>query len=332
MDPAQSASDLAYGRQVLETETAAIKSLVPLLDERFARAVQLLHDCKGQVVVTGVGKSFLIGQKTSATLASTGTPSIALHAGDAVHGDLGRVRSADVVVALSFTGTTGEVVRLIPALKKLGASLVAITASADSPLGKAADVTLPVGEIAEACPIGLAPTSSTTAMLAMGDALAMTVAHRKQFKREDFALFHPGGSLGRKLVTVGEVMRRAAEVTMVDGATRLRDAFAQMSGPRSGRARSGAVIVVDGNGRLAGFVSDGDFRRRVLADAKALDAPIASLMTTKPSVAKSGELLADAYKRMKEREFDELPVVDGNGRAVGILDVQDVLEWGVAFS
>jgi arabinose-5-phosphate isomerase len=330
MDAAQSAADVAYGRQVLDTETAAIRGLV--LDERFARAVEMLHGCRGQVVVTGVGKSGLIGQKISATLASTGTQSIFLHSGEAVHGDLGRVRREDVVVALSFSGTTAEVVRLIPVLKKLGASLVAITARGDSALARAADAALPVGEIAEACPIGLAPTSSTTAMLAMGDALAMTVAHRKHFKREDFALFHPGGALGRQLVTVGEVMRGAGEATIVAGETRLRDAIAQVSGPRTGRARSGAVLVADAAGRLAGIFTDGDLRRRILEDARVLDGPIAAVMTKSPKVARAGELLADAYKRMKERELDELPVVDDDGRAVGILDVQDLLEWGVASS
>jgi len=331
MDPAREADDVAYGRQVLDTEAGAIKGLLPLLDERFAKAVEMIHQCAGQVVVTGVGKSGLIGQKISATLASTGTPSIFLNSNEAVHGDLGRVRKNDVVLAMSYTGTTNEVLRLVPALKKIGASLVAVTSRADSPLGKAADVALPVGDVAEACPIGLAPTSSTTAMLAMGDALAMTVAHRKSFKREDFALFHPGGSLGRKLVTVGEVMRPGAEATIVRGATRVKDALSEMSRPRPGRARSGAILVADENGLLEGIFTDGDLRRRVVADPSVLDGPIAAAMTKKPKTARKDELLADAYKRLKDHEIDELPVVDERGRAVGILDVQDVLEWGVAF-
>lgn len=331
MDAAQTRDDIAYGRKVLETETAAIRDLAPLLDDRFARAVALLHGCAGQVVVTGVGKSGLIGQKISATLASTGTSSLFLHAGEAVHGDLGRVRRDDVVLALSYTGSTNEVLRLVPHLKKLGAALVAITRSADSPLGKHADVTLAVGDIAEACPIGLAPTSSTTAMLAMGDALAMTVAHRKRFKREDFALYHPGGSLGRQLVTVGEVMRPGSEATIVRPESRVRDAVTEMSRPRPGRARSGAILVTDPDGRLLGIFTDADLRRRVVADARVLDEPIAGVMTRDPKVARRDELLAEAYKRLKHHEIDELPVVDEGGRAVGILDVQDVLEWGVAF-
>lgn len=329
MDPAQAASDVAYGRQVLETETAAIRGIAPLLDDRFARAVEMLHGCRGQVVVTGVGKSGLIGQKVSATLASTGTSSIFLHATEAMHGDLGRVRRDDVVLAMSYSGTTEEVIRLVPALKKIGAALVAITAAESSALAKAADVALVVGNVAEACPIGLAPTSSTTAMLAMGDALAMTVAHRKHFKREEFALYHPGGALGRKLVTVGEVMRDASQATFVAPTTRVRDAVLEMSRP--GRMRSGAILVTGADGRLEGIFTDGDLRRGVVADPGMLEGPISAAMTKNPKVARKDELLADAYQRLKTHKIDELPVVDANGRAVGILDVQDVLEWGVAF-
>ncbi len=331
MEPSQARADVEYGRRVLETELAAIRDLGPLLDERFARAVELLHGCRGQVVVTGVGKSGLIGQKISATLASTGTSSIFLHSGEAVHGDLGRVRRDDVVLALSYSGTTNEVLRLVPALKKLGAAIVAITSTADVALAKHSDIALPVGTVAEACPIGLAPTSSTTAMLAMGDALAMTVAARKSFNREEYALYHPGGALGRQLVTVGEVMRPAAEATIVRPSARVRDALAEMARPRPGRARSGAILVTDDAGMLLGIFTDGDLRRRVVADAGVLERAIADAMTRNPKFARSDELLADAYKRLKEFEIDELPVVDAAGRAAGMLDVQDVLEWGVAF-
>ena len=323
------AADVAYGRQVLETEAAAIRGLLPLLDERFSRAVAMVLACRGQVVVTGVGKSGLIGQKISATLASTGTQSIFLHSGEAVHGDLGRVRRDDVVLALSYRGSTEEVIRLVPLLKKLGASLIAITAAADSPLGKAADVALTVGDVAEACPIGLAPTSSTTAMLAMGDALAMTVAHRKRFDREDFALFHPGGAIGRLLVTVGEVMRDPSMAVVVRPATLVRDALAEMSRP--GRARTGTIVVTGDDGRLAGVFTDGDLRRGVLADARMLAGPISAVMTRTPRTARTTELLAAAYKRIKEMKINEMPVVDEDGRVVGLLHVQDVVEWGVAF-
>ncbi len=334
MSADESMEDVAYGRQVLEAELSAIQDMIPRMDARFATATDLLHACTGRVVVTGVGKSGLIGQKISATLASTGKPSLFLHSAEAAHGDMGRVLSDDVVLALSYSGTTSEVVRLVPVIKKIGAKLVVITKGSESPLGQAADVTLEVGNIEEACPIGLAPTSSTTAMLALGDALAMTVAHRARFKREDFALFHPGGALGRELVTVGEVMRGETQTIRVRPETPAREALAGLCDVPAtvdhGR-RSGAILVTDENGLLRGIFTDGDLRRRVVAAPASLDLPIGDIMTAKPRVVAPETLLADAYRMLKEHEFDELPVVDAAGSAVGLLDVQDVLEWGVAF-
>ncbi len=322
-------ADIAYGRSVLEAEIRAVQALIPLLDARFTTAVALLLETKGRVVVTGVGKSGLVGQKVSATLASTGTPSLFLHSGEAVHGDLGRVLREDVVVALSYSGSTEEVIRLVPIIKKIGAKLIAVTRSADTPLGRVADVTLPLGDVEEACPIGLAPTSSTTATLALCDALAMTVAHRKSFDRESFALFHPGGALGRKLVTVGEVMRPAADVPCVRPETTVAEAMRRMNLP--GGARSwGAVLVTDATGLLLGIFTQGDFARHVLEDRGILDRPIVDVATRTPKVAHPGDLLADAYRRLEEHRYDELPVVDAQGRIAGLLDVQDVLEWGVA--
>lgn len=321
--------DVAFGRRVIEAETEAVRGLVPLLDGRFAQAVRLVLECRGRVVVTGVGKSGLVGAKISATLASTGTASLLLHSGEAVHGDLGRVLRDDVVLALSYSGTTDEVLRLVPVLRRIGARLVAITSTADSPLGRLADVTLPVGRIEEACPIGLAPTSSTTAMLALGDALAMTVAHRKQFDRESFALFHPGGALGRSLVTVGEVMRPLAEVPCVAPETRVADAVRAARVPGRARTRS-AVVVTGPDGALAGLLTQGDFTRRVVEDRSVLDGPIAAVMTRNPRVIRTTDLLADAHRLFEEHRFNVLPVVDAGGRLAGLLDVQDVLEFGVA--
>jgi len=318
---------VAYGRQVLEAELNAIRDMLPLIDERFGQAVTRVLECKGRLVVTGVGKSGLIGQKISATLASTGTPSLFLHSGEAVHGDMGRVLPEDVVLALSYSGST-EVMRLVPIIKKLGAGLVAITSTAETPLGKAADICLPIGKIEEACPIGMAPTSSTTAMLALGDALAMTVAHKKHFTREEFALFHSGGALGRAMVTVGEVMRTMEFVPDVVPDTPVRQAMAHRE--MTAHARSGAVIVMGEGGKLIGIFTDGDLRRTLLVDPGLLDRPIRDVMTENPKVAKQGELLADTFRRMKEHKIDEIPVVDDAGIAIGMLDVQDLVEWGVA--
>lgn len=329
--PASRADDtdvVAYGRSVLTAELRAIEGLVPQLDHRFADAVQRLLDCRGRVVVTGVGKSGLIGQKISATMASTGTPSLFLHSGEAVHGDMGRVLAEDVVLALSYSGTTEEVSRLIPIIKKIGAELIAITSTDSSTLGTAADTCLPVGRIEEACPIGLAPTSTTTAMLALGDALAMTVAERKQFDRESFALFHRGGALGRRLVTVGEVMRSLDRVGRVGPTATVAEALAAQAA--AAWPRCGAVLVIADNERLIGLFSGGDLRKGLLADAGLLVRPIKEVMTRDPKVAKRGDLLADAYNLVKEHKIDELPVVDAEGRALGVLDVQDVVEWGVA--
>jgi arabinose-5-phosphate isomerase len=321
--------DIGYARKVLEAEMRAIGGVVPLVDESFSRAVALLEACAGRVVVTGVGKSGLVGQKVSATLASTGTPSLFLHSGEAVHGDLGRVLRDDVVLALSYTGATNEVLRLVPVLRKIGAKLIAITSSPDTQLGRLADVVLRLGRVEEACPIGLAPTSSTTAMMALADALAMTVAHRKKFDRESFALFHPGGSLGRQLVTVGEVMRPLADIPCVTAATRVADAVRAMRVP--GRARShSAVVVADEAGRLAGIFTQGDFTRRVVEDRGVLDGPISAVMTRDPRVARTTDLLADAHRVFEQHRFNVLPVIDPAGRLAGVLEVQDVLEFGVA--
>jgi arabinose-5-phosphate isomerase len=324
----QAARDIAYGRTVLEAESRAVAAIAPLLGPSFSAAVEEVLRCRGRVVVTGVGKSGLVGQKVSATLASTGTPSLFLHSGEAVHGDLGRVLPEDVVLALSYSGSTEEVLRLVPSIKKIGARLLSATRGPDTPLGRVSDVALAVGDVEEACPIGLAPTSSTTATLALCDALAMTVAHRKKFDRAGFALFHPGGALGRKLVQVREVMRPFAEIPTVRPETPVADAMRSLNLPGGSRSW-GAVLVTEADGRLAGIFTQGDFARRVLEDRTILDGPISRVMTRNPKVGRPGELLADAYRRLEEHRLDELPIVDADGRLAGLLDVQDVLEWGV---
>ncbi|HEX5139235.1 MAG TPA: KpsF/GutQ family sugar-phosphate isomerase [Planctomycetota bacterium] len=317
--------DIEFARQVIRLEAAAVAALEAILDERFGRAVELVLGCDGHVVTTGMGKSGLIAQKISATLASTGTPSFFLHPAEAIHGDLGRVAEKDLVIALSNSGATEEVLRLVPSVKQIGARLVAITRSVDSPLARHADCVLPLGALPEACPVGLAPTTSTTAQLALGDALAMAVAKRRKFSREDYALYHPGGELGRSLLRVKELMRDAGEVPPARVGTTAREALVQAGG--LGR-RPGALPVVSADGTLMGLLTDGDVRRHVLKDPGFIGRPIEEVMTRKPLAVRADQLAAEAWRMMKERTFDELPVVDGAGRYLGLLDVQDLLEAG----
>ena len=319
--------DIEFAREVIRLEAAAVAALEALLDERFERAVELVLRCEGHVVATGMGKSGLIAQKVSATLASTGTPSFFLHPAEAIHGDLGRVGRKDLVLALSNSGATDEVLRLVPSVKLIGARLIAITRSPDSPLARHADCVLPLGALPEACPVGLAPTTSTTAQLALGDALAMAVAKRRNFSREDYALYHPGGELGRSLLRVSELMRRADAVPPARVGTITKDALVEAGG--LGR-RPGALPVVSADGKLRGLLTDGDVRRHVLRDPAFIRRPIEEVMTKSPLAARFDQLAAEAWRMMKEKNFDELPVVDAEGRYLGLLDVQDLLEAGFA--
>lgn len=317
---------IAFGREVLRLEAEAVAAQVELLDERFARAVELVLGCTGQVVTTGMGKSGIVAQKISATLASTGTPSIYLHPAEAIHGDLGRVGPRDVVLALSRSGDTEEVKRLIPAVKQLGATIVAITGEPESVLARHADCLLLLARAPEACPIGLAPTTSTTAQLALGDALAMAVAKRRNFSREDFARYHPGGALGRSLIKVADIMRPRTDLPPATTGAITRKALIDAGG--LGR-RPGALVVVDQEGRLAGLLTDGDIRRHVLQDPGFLDRPIDEVMTRQPKTVRGDQLAAEAWHTMNKYNFDEMPVVDAQGRYMGLLDVQDLLDAGI---
>ena len=315
--------DLDYARSVLKAEADAILSLEKCLDDGFRKAVGLLLGCRGRVVVSGLGKAGIIGQKISATFASTGTPSLYLHPAEALHGDLGRVTKDDVTLLLSHSGETDEILRLVPYLRKIGAKVVAITARADSALGKLSDLVLAMGDIREACPLGLAPSASTAAMHALGDALALVVQKAKGFNVEDFAFFHPGGELGRKLLKVEEVMRTGEKSpTVPEGAT-VRETLDRIT-----RARAGAIVVLDAAGRMAGLFTDGDLRR-VLLKGGALDRPIAEVMTRKPVTIAPDRLATEAVRILHEKKIDELPVVDAEGRPVGMLDVQDLLAVGL---
>ncbi len=322
-DPLSPFEQLRLARQVIRSEGQTLLSLADKLGEEFCHAVGLLHSTRGSVIVSGMGKAGLIGQKIAATLASTGTRSHFLHPGEAIHGDLGRLHADDVVLMLSFSGQTEEVVRILPLLRELGVPIVAVTGRADTPLTKHAIVTLDLGTIIEACPHGLAPTASTTAMLAMGDALALVLSQMRGFSPQDFARFHPGGSLGRKLSRVEEVMRPLAQCRVASFNTTLRETLVGQSRP--GR-RTGAIMVVDEAGLLAGIFTDSDLARLLEGNRDAaIDGPLADVMTRSPATVTTGDFLSAACELLSRRKISELPVVDQAGRPVGLIDITDVV-------
>lgn len=310
--------DLEFAREVIRAEGKAMADMALRLDASFAAAVEMLLSCRGRVVLTGVGKAGLIGQKISATLASTGTPSYSLHPVEAVHGDLGSIMETDVVLALSNSGET-EVIHLLPAVKRIGARIIAMTGNRESTLAQYSDIILDMGPIEEACPLRLAPSASTTAMLALGDALALTVARRRNFDKETYALYHPGGDLGRKLMKVGEVMRGPEECAIVSGDITVREAL------KKSPSRAGALCVLDGEERFVGIFTDGDLRRRLTTGVAFLDQPVSAVMTAEPKRIEMGCLAQEAAKIMDDYHIDELPVVDRDGRLRGVVDVQDLL-------
>ena len=317
------AEGLAFAREVLRIEADALDRVSERLSGSFSLAADLVYRCPGSVIVTGMGKAGIVGQKLAATLASTGTRAFSLHPADAVHGDLGRIRADDVVIALSQSGETEEVLRLIPVLRRLGACVIAITERASSALGRVADLCIALGPIEEACPLGLAPSASTTAMMAVGDALALLVSRMRDFRAEDFALFHPAGSLGRKLSRVEDVMRTGRQLRLASPIQTVREVLIGLAGPRR---RSGAVLVLNEDACLVGIFTDSDlarlFERR--RDAE-MDRPIGEVMTTNPVQVTVGDTLTEAVEVMKLRKISELPVVDHGGRLVGLIDLTDVI-------
>lgn len=320
---ATEAEGLAFARRVLRDEAAALAAVRDRLDGSIVEAARLIHGCQGGVIVTGMGKAGLVGQKTAATLASTGTRAYPLHPGEAVHGDMGRIREGDVVVAFSLSGETEEVVRILPTLRRIGARLVAVTGKAASTLGRASDVCIALGDIAEACPLGLAPSASTTAMMAVGDALALLASQMREFTPEDFALYHPAGNLGRRLTRVEDVMRTGRDVRTAGPDETVREVFVRLAGPRR---RSGAVLVRDDQGRLLGIFTDSDLARLFEKRREAeLDRPIGEVMTADPLRATAGAMLGEAVELMKARKISELPVVDAEGRLAGLIDVTDLI-------
>ena len=313
---------IEYARSVLETEARAVLSVRERLGQGFVEVIQLILNCPGHVIVTGIGKPGFIAQKLSATLASTGIPSLYIHPAEAVHGDLGRIARGDVVLALSNSGSTEEIIRLLPALRRLGASIVAITGNVQSALARGADLALDIGPIDEACPMGLVPTASSAALHAVGDALAMTLLKYRRFTSEEYALIHPGGKLGRSLMRVFEVMRSGDANPLVRDTATLSDAVVVMTNTSG---RPGAACVVDKHGKLVGIFTDGDLRRMVERGQTNFEVEVKSVMCRQPRCVQPDELALTAAARMREAKVDQLPVVDGAGRAVGLLDIQDLL-------
>lgn len=319
---------LEHAQDVLRMEAEAILELVPRIDENFAAAVNLILECEGRTVITGMGKSGLIGRKMAATLASTGTPSFYLHPAEGIHGDLGMVTAADVVIALSNSGETGEVLNILPSLRRIGAKIIAMVGNANSTLGKNADVILDVGVSKEACPLGLASTSSTTAALAYGDALALALLKKHNFTASQFAIFHPGGSLGRKLLlTVGNIMHKGDENPTVLADTTVQDALFVITDKGLG-----AVSVVDENGIMQGVLTDGDIRRGLSKGVDFLQRPVRELMTANPKTITQDKLAAQALHLMesnKPKPITVLPVLDENRKVIGLLHMTDLVRQGV---
>jgi arabinose-5-phosphate isomerase len=313
------ASLLDLARTVLRTEAAAILRLVDTLNGDFERAIEMLFECRGRVLVTGMGKSGIICRKIAATLSSTGTPAFFLHPAEAIHGDLGALRDDDVVIAMSRSGETEEVIRLLESIRRIGARLIAITGEPKSTLGRAADVTLDCGIAEEACPLNLAPTASTTAALALGDALAMTLLVRKGFREQDFASLHPGGRLGRRLMRVEQAMHAGDAAPLVRVSTRMPEVFHEMSSKRLGM-----TCVVDDDDRLAGVFTDGDLRRLLTRTTDVLSLTAAEVMTANPITIDRRLLAVEALKMMEARKITAVVVVDAGRRVEGVVHLHDL--------
>jgi arabinose-5-phosphate isomerase len=311
--------DLSIARKVLQTEAAAILALVERLDGRFEQAVRLLLDCRGRVIVTGMGKSGIICRKIAATLASTGTPAFFLHPAEAIHGDLGVLQSDDVILALSYSGETHEILRLLETIKRLGATLVAITGAADSTLGRAADVTLDCRVSEEACPMNLVPTASTSAALALGDALAMTLLVAKGFRQEDFANLHPGGKLGKKLMRADQLMQGGDKTPVVRESTAMPEVIYEMS-----NKGLGMTCVIDGQDRLVGVITDGDLRRLMAGGGTFLQKTAGEVTRRNPITIQPETLAAEALHVLEQRKITSVVVVDQAQRVQGVVHLHDL--------
>jgi arabinose-5-phosphate isomerase len=317
-------AQLAIAREVLRSESAALADAADRLGPEFVHATALLFDCRGNVMVTGMGKAGLVGQKLAATLASTGTRAHFLHPAEAVHGDLGRVRSDDAVMALSHSGETVELVQILQPMRDIGASLVGITSRSTSTLAKMADIAIVYGDVQEACPLRLAPSTSCAVMMGIGDALAFALMRMRDFGNDDFSRYHPAGSLGKKLQRVDEIMRFGPQLRIAESHLPVRETFVRVQKP--GR-RTGAIMLVDGDGELDGLFTDSDlarlFERR---DLTLFDRPISEFMTRNPVTLRTGQRVLDALVLLRDRHISEIPVLDENDRPVGLVDITDVLD------
>jgi len=315
--------EVEYGRSVIQQEAEALMAVSGRVDESFKHAVDLVMGCQGRVIVTGMGKAGIVGQKISATLASIGTPSFWLHPAEARHGDMGRVLKEDVVLVLSKSGETEEITALLPLLKRVEAKIIAIAGSRESTLGRYSEVVLEMGEVTEACPLGLAPSCSTSCMLAIGDALALTVLKRKDLGVKDFAQLHPGGSVP-KLLKAADVMRTGDRFPVVDFRASVADAVRATT-----QARGGACSVVDDERKLVGVFTDGDFRRAYVNDSEPGAKPIISVMTREPRRIGAGQLATEAVRMHKEFHINQIPVVDDRNHPIGVIDIQDLPRFGL---
>jgi arabinose-5-phosphate isomerase len=316
---------LERARRVLEVEAQAVAALIPRLNDDFIRVVEILYGCQGRVVLTGMGKSGFIAKKIAATLASTGTPALYVHPAEGVHGDLGMIARGDVVVAVSNSGSTAEVMEILPTLKRFGVKLIGLVGNMDSTLAKESDVALNVGVDAEACPLSFAPTASTTAALAMGDALAVALLEKRGLKEEDLAVLHPRGQVGRRLVLrVRDLMHVGPELPIVSEDRLMRDAILEIS-----TKRLGMTMVVDAGGRLIGVVTDGDLRRGLEKYTNLLDRKVGDCMARHPKVIDSDELGARAVQVMEQYKITSLPIIDPAGQPEGVIHLHDLLQAGV---
>jgi arabinose-5-phosphate isomerase len=316
---------ITCGRQAVAVEAAALCELEKRLDSSFAEAVQHLSACRGKVILTGVGKSGIICRKIAATLASTGTPALFLHPTEGLHGDLGILGSQDLVLAISYSGATEELIKIIPSLKRQGLKLIAFTANPQSELARASDLVLDISTRREACPLGLAPTASTTVTLALGDALAVALLAARGFKPEDFALRHPGGTLGRRLLLkVEDIMHQRPETPLVNQHLPLKEALLEMTGKGFG-----VTGIIDSGHRLVGVITDGDLRRLLTRYDNPLELPVSQLMTRGPKTITPNELAATALKRMQDARITSLFILSPDNRTIGIIHLHDLLRAGV---